>query len=67
MPKCNEPIAIEYIWTYERKYACIKHAAQIERIANAIGIGTSPRFIISDRLCQQEVRDKEDKNGDMEI
>lgn len=59
MGKCNKPVVIEYLWGQEYHYACLKHAEQAEIISNVLGLSTNPRFVISDKLCQHEIKDGE--------
>jgi len=67
MSKCGKPVTVESIWASERLYSCAVHAMQLQQIGEVMGTSTNPKFIISDKLCENEVTDKEDKDGDMEI
>jgi len=58
--KCGKPVTVESIWAGERHYSCAMHAEQLAVIGQAMGHSTSPKFIISNKLCENEVSDKED-------
>ena len=59
--KCGIKANIEYIWSNERKYACLVHAEQIEAVGQAIGMSTNPRMVITDILCPNELSAEEIK------
>jgi len=61
MSKCGKPVTHVSIWANERLYSCAVHAMQLQQIGEVMGTSTNPKFIISDKLCENEV--EEDKNG----
>ena len=63
--KCGKPANIEYIWGFERKYACLEHVRQIEAVGLAMGMPIQPRFIIPTGTCPNNLssKEKEERKG----